>query len=217
MTATTDGSMPANYSKDDRIRQIVKTSASLFIKNGYYETTTRQIAEACGITSGTLYHYIKAKEDLLAMFADLLSVEFARFDKKIRKGLTRASPQVALKNTVSGFILMIDDIQDMVLFWYEESKNLDEAHLKTMMEKDIEVMRLFVDVIERGCRSGQFRVGDPVVAAYGIKMLCDTWVLKRWYLHNRYSVKQYIEKCQETALAIVHGENVKAAAKKKRV
>ena len=215
MISRTGSKTPAYFSKDDRIKQIVKTSASLFIKKGYYETTTRQIAEACGITSGTLYHYIKSKEDLLAMFADLLSVEFAKFDKKIRKGLTQASPQVALKNTVSGFIMLIDDIQDMVLFWYEESKNLDDTHLKTMIQKDIEVMRLFVDVIEMGRKNGQFTVSDPIVAAYSIKMMCDTWVLKRWFLHNRYTVAQYISRCEEIALSIVHGESPRAASKKK--
>lgn len=210
------GRAESYLSKDERIRQIVKTSASLFIKKGYYETTTRQIAEACGITSGTLYHYIRAKDDLLAMFSDLLALQFGKFEKKVRRELPRITAQTALKNTVRGFLTMIDDIQDMVLFWYEESKNLDAEHLKTMMDIDLKVMRLFVNVIEKGCDGGHFKVADPVVAAYGIKMICDTWVLKRWYLHNLYSVEEYISKCEDIALAIVHGENKAATAGNRR-
>ena len=190
---------------DERIKQIVKTTAQLFTRQGYFETTTRQIAEACGITSGTLYHYIKAKDDLLAMFADLLTDEFGKFEKGIRKELQDATPESALKKTVLGFVLLIDDIQDMVLFWYEESKNLDETHLQRMTEVDLQVMSLFRQIVELGQKKGQFKVKDAVVASYAIKMMCDTWALKRWYLHRLYSVEQYAAQCAEIALTIARG------------
>lgn len=192
-------------SKEERIKQIVKTSASLFIKKGYYETTTRQIAEACGITSGTLYHYIKSKDDLLAMFADLLTAEFGKFNANMRKDLGKVPPEVALRNTVSGFVLLIDDIQDMALFWYEESKNLDPAHLQRMMDVDLEVTSLFRDIIELGRKSGRFNVKDPVVAAYSISLMCDMWALKRWYLHDLYTVDEFAIQCADIALSIAYG------------
>jgi AcrR family transcriptional regulator len=198
----------ANYlSREERIKQIVKTSAGLFIEKGYYETTTRQIAEACGITSGTLYHYIKSKDDLLAMFADLLSAEFGKFNQRIRLDLEKVSPDVALKNTVSGFVLLIDDIQDMVLFWYEESKNLDQAHLKRMIDVDLEITSLFKDIIALGRKSGQFKVNDPVIAAYSISLMCDMWALKRWYLHDLYTVDEFAAQCADIALSIACGPN----------
>jgi len=193
----------ANYlSKEERIKQIVKTSAGLFIKKGYYETTTRQIAEACGITSGTLYHYIKSKDDLLAMFADLLTAEFGKFNDKIRKDLGKVTPETALRNTVSGFVLLIDDIQDMVLFWYEESKNLDHAHLKRMTDVDLEITSLFKDIIDLGRKDGRFKVKDPLVAAYSISLMCDMWALKRWYLHDLYTVDKFAAQCADIALSI---------------
>lgn len=201
------GNRDVSYlSRDKRIRQIVKTSASLFIKKGYYETTTRQIAEACGITSGTLYHYIKSKDDLLAMFADLLTTEFGKFNSRTRREMTKVPPDVALKNTVSGFVLLIDDIQDMTLFWYEESKNLDRAHLARMMDVDLKIMALFRDIIELGKKSGRFKVKDPVVAAYTISVMCDMWALKRWYLHDLYTVDQFAKQCADIALSIACGQ-----------
>jgi len=196
-----------SLSRDERVRQIVKTSASLFIKKGYYETTTRQIAEACGITSGTLYHYIKSKDDLLAMFADLLTAEFGKFNKKMRRDLARVSPEVSLRNTVSGFVLLIDDIQDMALFWYEESKNLDPVHLERMMDVDLEVTSLFRDILEMGKKDGRFKVKDPVVAAYSISVMCDMWALKRWYLHDLYTVDKFAAQCADIALSIAYGQS----------
>ncbi len=197
----------AGYSGDERIKQIVKTSAALFSKKGYHDTTTRQIAEACGITSGTLYHYIRAKDDLLAMFADLLTIEFGKFEKNIRRDLPDVSPATALSNTVAGFITLIDDIQDMALFWYQESKNLDSKHLKRMLDMERRIVGLFIEMIEMGRKSGQFKVDDPVIAGFNIKMMCDMWALKRWYFHNLYSLDQFKAKCVAVALSIVHDES----------
>ncbi len=205
MASRTNGNNAGYLSKDERVKQIVKTSASLFIKKGFYETTTRQIAEACGITSGTLYHYIKSKDDLLAMFADLLNAEFGKFSAKMRKEMSKVSPEVALRNTVSGFVYLIDDIQDMALFWYEESKNLDRAHLRRMMKVDLEVTSLFREIIEKWQKDGKFKVKDPLIAAYSISVMCDMWALKRWYLHERYSVGEFAALCADNAISIACG------------
>ncbi len=45
--------------------ELYKTAASLFNKNGYAATSIRQICRAIGIREGSLYHYIRGKEDLL--------------------------------------------------------------------------------------------------------------------------------------------------------
>ena len=48
--------------KDERLQQIVRTAAGLFFKNGYAQTTTRQIADACGISQGNVYlHQIQGR------------------------------------------------------------------------------------------------------------------------------------------------------------
>jgi TetR/AcrR family transcriptional regulator, cholesterol catabolism regulator len=207
LSSETESSGVNYVSKEERIKQIVKTSAGLFIEKGYYETTTRQIAEACGITSGTLYHYIKSKDDLLAMFADLLSAEFGKFNQKIRRDLGKVSPETALRNTVSGFVLLIDDIQDMVLFWYEESKNLDRVHLKRMIDVDLEITSLFKDIIDLGRKEGRFKVKDSLIAAYSISLMCDMWALKRWYLSDLYSVDKFAVQCADIAVSIARGHD----------
>ena len=44
--------------------------ASLFASKGYDATSTRELAEALGITKGTLYHHFPTKEDLLVQICD---------------------------------------------------------------------------------------------------------------------------------------------------
>lgn len=45
-------------------------AASLFASRGYDATSTRELAEALGITKGTLYHHFPTKEDLLVRICD---------------------------------------------------------------------------------------------------------------------------------------------------
>ncbi|MGO4108751.1 TetR/AcrR family transcriptional regulator [Paenibacillus sp. YAF4_2] len=43
---------------------IIKTAHDLFMEHGYRSVTTRQIAEACGLTQPAMYHYFADKEAL---------------------------------------------------------------------------------------------------------------------------------------------------------
>ena len=45
--------------------KILDISLNLFILNGYKSTTTREIIKKAGITTGTLYHFFRDKEDIL--------------------------------------------------------------------------------------------------------------------------------------------------------
>lgn len=55
--------------RDDKSRQvreiILSVSRDLFIRKGYSATTIRQILSATGLSTGTLYHFFRDKEDIL--------------------------------------------------------------------------------------------------------------------------------------------------------
>lgn len=44
---------------------ITDVARDLFLSQGYKATTTRQIIDRAGITTGTLYHFFRTKEDIL--------------------------------------------------------------------------------------------------------------------------------------------------------
>jgi len=50
---------------DNRRRQIIELAADLFDRNGYARVTMEQIALAAGIAKPTLYHYFRAKDEIL--------------------------------------------------------------------------------------------------------------------------------------------------------
>jgi len=50
---------------EKRHQQIVNGACKVFFKKGYHPTTTRDIAQACGMSIGQLDHYISSKDDVL--------------------------------------------------------------------------------------------------------------------------------------------------------
>src|SRR3954471_17781096 len=45
--------------------RLLETAATLFRRQGYAQTTTRELASMLGIQKASLYHHISTKEDLL--------------------------------------------------------------------------------------------------------------------------------------------------------
>jgi AcrR family transcriptional regulator len=60
---TTPARRPANNKK--REREIIDAAAEIFHRQGYADTSVQDVADAVGILKGSLYYYIKSKEDLL--------------------------------------------------------------------------------------------------------------------------------------------------------
>ena len=50
---------------DDRRDRLIATAARLFREQGYERTSVRQLAEAVGILSGSVFHHFDSKEDIL--------------------------------------------------------------------------------------------------------------------------------------------------------
>jgi AcrR family transcriptional regulator len=48
-----------------RRKQIIQGAIKLFTVKGFYNSTTKEIADAAGMTEGTLYNYIRCKEDII--------------------------------------------------------------------------------------------------------------------------------------------------------
>ncbi|MBN2050397.1 MAG: TetR/AcrR family transcriptional regulator [Spirochaetales bacterium] len=54
---------------DERRHEFLTTAMSLFMKQGYEQTSINHIIEAVGVSKGAFYHYFKSREDLLEQLA----------------------------------------------------------------------------------------------------------------------------------------------------
>ncbi|MDD5494772.1 MAG: helix-turn-helix domain containing protein, partial [Dehalococcoidia bacterium] len=91
---------------NDRLQQISKVAASLFFKKGYWRTTTKEIAEACNISVGTLYYYIKSKDDFPRMFSKIQTSDVIKWEREVRKDMDNMEPEALLRKAVREYIYL---------------------------------------------------------------------------------------------------------------
>lgn len=56
--------MSKQEQKDLRRKQILDTSLDLFVRNGYYGTTTKEIAQKLNMSQGLFFHYFESKDTI---------------------------------------------------------------------------------------------------------------------------------------------------------
>lgn len=74
----TSPSSPADTSAEERIKRAARR---LFFEKGYHATTTREIAQAAGVTLGLIPYYFKSKENLAATICyDIMEQFYQKID-----------------------------------------------------------------------------------------------------------------------------------------
>lgn len=76
--------------KEDKLRRIKGAARSLFIRNGYDEASTREIAQRAGVALGTLFSYAANKRDLLFLVVN------DELDEVARQAAASVRPELSL-------------------------------------------------------------------------------------------------------------------------
>ena len=162
-----------------RREELLAIAAGLFAERGLRATTVRDIADAAGILSGSLYHHFSSKEaivdEILRGFLDALFGEYRRI---VDSGLT---PRETLEELVRASFEAIHRHRDEVAIYQDELKHLrGNPRFDYLRERNTEFRDMWTDVLSRGMASGDFRSDLDTRLTY--RFLRDTvWVAVRWY------------------------------------
>jgi len=69
---------PRTRSPEDKRRRILEAARGLFQEQGYGDTTTARIAEAAGVSEGTLFHHFGSKRGVLSAVAGSYGADLAQ-------------------------------------------------------------------------------------------------------------------------------------------
>ncbi|MEK4023573.1 TetR/AcrR family transcriptional regulator [Sporosarcina sp. FSL W7-1283] len=175
-----------------RREQISQGAVKLFIAKGFHRTTTREIAKEAGFSIGTLYEYIRTKEDVLYLVCDHIYHEV-----KIRLSEldTNDNTVEGLRMAIAKYYELIDDMSDEFVVMYQESKSLPSEALRYVLTKELEMVELFEMIVRRCMEAGNLRIGPEEVSltAHHILVQGQMWSFRRWALRNTYSLERYIQ------------------------
>jgi AcrR family transcriptional regulator len=146
-----------------RRREIFNAAVHLFLKNGFTETSMREIAEAAGVGKSTLYDYFKTKDEvLLSVMEDLI-----------------ANASVEARSIIAQPLSAIERLRQVMMKHLETLVAQKELYLKLSFEAQrlslesqqrIQMLRhayqdLIRSLIEEGIAEGSIRKVDALVTA----------------------------------------------------
>lgn len=118
---------------ENRHQQIVDGACRLFFKKGYHPTAMREIAVACGMSIGQLYHYISCKEDVLYLvFKHMHDVWYTYLEKANIEQID--DPVKRLRKALNHSLEFMIENKRLVQFMYSESKYLDKKYYNVFVE-----------------------------------------------------------------------------------
>ena len=161
--------------REDQVRA---AALRLFKEKGYHATSMRDIAAEVGINKGSLYSYIRSKEDLLipvfehAMGILLSQIEAISADESL-------GPTERLKRAIHAHITNVAEHLDELTVYLSEWRQLGADSLTTVRIQRERYAALFLKILEDGVQTGEFRRMDTRIAMLGMIGMCN--YLFRWY------------------------------------
>ena len=159
--------------------ELLELAATMFAERGLRATTVRDIADAAGILSGSLYHHFASKDEMVdEVLRDFLDWLFARYQEIIE---TQPNPLERLKGLFMASFDAIEDRHAQVVIYQDEAKRLSSqprfAYVEDLNRKQ---RQMWVEVLQQGIKDGYFRSDLDVDLVYRF-MRDTTWVSVRWY------------------------------------
>ncbi|SFT01516.1 TetR/AcrR family transcriptional regulator [Marininema halotolerans] len=160
-----------------RKEKILEKASGLFRNKGYHGTTIRDISEASGILSGSLYAHIRSKEDLLFEITDRGAEHFLQSVRPIIEGEGDAITK--LRKAMVAHVQVITDHLEAATVFFHEWKSLTDERRHMIQTKRDEYEGLWAQLLVEGMNEGCFRKVDEKFAR--LLILSAMNGLYQWY------------------------------------
>jgi AcrR family transcriptional regulator len=189
-----------DWTKTSAEVRIMTAALTLFTRKGFQAVGIRDIAQEAGISTATLYHYMRTKEDLLrALMSDRLH-RITRAAELAIHGVEQPEAQlVALVRThVISHALYPSHVVD------DELRSLGSRSRRAVVALRDRYENIWREILERGNHTGgPFEIADPRFARLALMGMCNG--VNRWYSANGPAdVETVADGFAELALAMVH-------------
>ena len=176
-----------------RREQMIKGAVQLFKQKGFPRTTTREIAKAAGFSIGTLYEYIRTKDDVLYLVCDSI---YEHVKERLEEVVCTEKGSVeSLKIAITNYFKVMDELQEEVLIMYQEVRFLPKESLPYVLEKEFQMVGMFENILEQCTENGTFTLDEKEIQllAHNIFIQGQMWGFRRWALQKLYTLEEYTE------------------------
>jgi TetR/AcrR family transcriptional regulator, cholesterol catabolism regulator len=162
-----------------RREELLAITAGLFAKKGFRNTTVRDIADAAGILSGSLYHHFDSKESMVDEILSTFQEElFGQYDEILAGD---ADPRTKLEQAVLVSFEAIDKHHDEVaIFQNDAAYLLTFERFAYLADRNRQSREVWLTLLQGGIDAGVLR--DDLDLELTYRFIRDTvWVAVSWY------------------------------------
>lgn len=169
----------------DRREEILEVSGRLFATRGVATTTVRDIGDAAGVLSGSLYHHFASKHAIVTEILDRFMADIQQRFRAVAAG--SASPEETVRGLIQATLRVIDEHPNATAIYQNDRQYLREHGLLERVHRGSrEVREHWLAAIEAGRADGTFRADIPATAFY--RSLRDAlWATMHWPDRSSYS------------------------------
>jgi AcrR family transcriptional regulator len=139
--------------------QIIAEAAALFYERGYGSSSIRDIAEAAGISSSTMYHYFANKQEVLYAITSKFMTDFVAATVPVLRDRAH-TPTARIRDVVRIHLEMSDDRRSELLVGTAVRYALNPEQRREVIKLQQAYNDAARDVIAEGCATGEFHVAD---------------------------------------------------------
>lgn len=162
-----------------RREELLQIAGALFAQRGFKNTTVRDIADAAGILSGSLYHHFDSKESMVdELLSSFQTALFERYDEILGSDLdARAKVDAVVR---ASFDAIHEHHNEVAIFQNDAAYLTEFERFAYLEDHNRRFREMWVDLLAEGTRTGVLRADLDSELTY--RFIRDTvWVAVRWY------------------------------------
>lgn len=177
--------------KHEQFHKILSAAAKIFRIKGYHHATVQEIADDIGMQKGSLYYYIKSKEELLYEIINSATDMFLENMFEIVN--LKESADVVFRKAILMHMNAIEVDNDKIYVFLNEYQSLSEDYSRNAEIKIYQYESLLKSIMDRGKKTGVFKPDlDTKIALLGIIGMCN-WTVRWFQLNKKYNIKEIAE------------------------
>jgi AcrR family transcriptional regulator len=130
---------------DEQREQILAHAAALFARQGYHAASMNRVAESCGLSKATLYHYYRDKDAMLVQIAEEHVTRLAALVDAV--AALRLAPEARLRELIRRIVIEYADAQHAHRVLTEDVKFLPAADRARILDAERHVVAGFAEAV----------------------------------------------------------------------
>ena len=182
----------SNLIKDKSKKIILDAALSLFVKNGYSQTSMDDIVNLSGLSKGAIYHHYRSKKVLFLSLIDYWETFY--FKDILNKNISDCNPDDLLREISQNVVIAFKSKKNVFLaeleFW--SLSNYDNDVRERIKLLYVKLLKLFKGIVRKGIDDKLYKNLNVDVAALSIMTSLQGVIWFSIFEESTISAEQYL-------------------------